>query len=100
VIPSLAGEGMGIAIASGIRAAHAYRDGGNDAAIPFQHRLARDLARPIGIADAIRGLAERPKIAAAAVPVARRLPVLIDVVARLTRITHSRLDRAVTAQEN
>ena len=100
VIPSLAGEGMGIAIASGIRAARAYRDGGSDSAILFQHRLARDLARPIGIADLIRSLAQRPTIAAAMVPVARNLPMLIDIVARLTRITHSHLDRAVTAQES
>jgi flavin-dependent dehydrogenase len=100
VIPSLAGEGMGIAIASGIRAARAYRDGGRDAAIQFQHGLARDLARPIGIADVIRSLAERPNIAAAMVPIARNLPMLIDVVARLTRITHSHLDRAAPAQES
>jgi len=100
VIPSLAGEGMGIAIASGIRAAAAYRRGGADAAIGFQHRLYRDLALPIGMADRIRGLAERPRIAAHLVPVARNLPFLIDVVARLTRITHSRLDRTDTAQES
>ena len=100
VIPSLAGEGMGIAIASGIRAARAYGEGGAGAAIPFQRRLARDLARPIGIADMIRGLAERPGIAAAVVPIARNLPLLIDVVARLTRINHSHLDHAATAQES
>jgi flavin-dependent dehydrogenase len=100
VIPSLAGEGMGIAIASGIRAARAYGEGGVMAAIPFQHRLARDLARPIGVASLIRRLAERPGIAAALVPVARNLPLLIDVVARLTRINHSHLDHEATAQES
>jgi flavin-dependent dehydrogenase len=100
VIPSLAGEGMGIAIASGIRAARAYGEGGVMAAIPFQHRLAHDLARPIGVASLIRHLAERPGIAAALVPVARNLPLLIDVVARLTRINHSHLDHEATAQES
>jgi flavin-dependent dehydrogenase len=100
VIPSLAGEGMGIAIASGIRAARAYGAGGVMAAIPFQHRLARDLARPIGVASLIRRLAERRGVAAALVPIARNLPLLIDVVARLTRINHSHLDHEATAQES
>ncbi|WCM26522.1 FAD-dependent monooxygenase [Sphingomonas sp. QA11] len=100
VIPSLAGEGMGIAIASGMRAARACVRGGAGAAIPFQRRLARDLARPIDIAGLIRAAAERPAIARAVLPVARNLPLLIDVVARLTRIDHSHLDHPATAQES
>ncbi|MEO9130289.1 MAG: FAD-binding monooxygenase, partial [Sphingomonas sp.] len=93
VIPSLAGEGMGIAIASGIRAANAYAAGGVKAAIPFQARLARDLSRPIGIASVIRAGAERPGLARGATIIARRLPALVDAVARLTRINHSHLDQ-------
>lgn len=93
VIPSLAGEGMGIAIASGIRAANAYAGGGVEAAIPFQARLARDLARPIGIAGLIRTGAECPRIARGATAIARHLPLLVDAVARLTRINHSHLDQ-------
>ena len=100
VIPSLAGEGMGIAIASGIRAARAYVRGGSDAAIPFQGQLAHDLNRPIGIADLIRGAAERPGMAATLVPVAQKLPLLIAAVARLTRINHSHLDHSTGAQES
>lgn len=100
VIPSLAGEGMGIAIASGVRAARAHEGGGAAAAISFQHRLARDLARPIGLAGLIRTLAERPGMAATMVPVARSMPLLIDVVARLTRINHSHLDRSASARES
>jgi flavin-dependent dehydrogenase len=100
VIPSLAGEGMGIAIASGIRAARAYIDAGSDAAIPFQHRLARDLARPIGIAGMIRAAAERPGIARAVLPIARIAPILVEVVARMTRINHSRLDQISASQES
>lgn len=92
VIPSLAGEGMGIAIASGIRAANAYAAGSAEAAIPFQARLARDLARPIGIADLIRAGAEHPHLARGATAIARHMPVLVDAVARLTRISHSHLD--------
>jgi len=93
VIPSLAGEGMGIAIASGIRAANAYARNGVEAAIPFQARLARDLARPIGIASLIRAGAERPGLARGATMIARRVPALVDAVARLTRINHSHLDQ-------
>jgi flavin-dependent dehydrogenase len=92
VIPSLAGEGMGIAIASGIRAARAYADGGSAAAIPFQTSLARDLAAPIGIAGLIRAGAENPPVARAGAAIARQVPALIELVARLTRINHSHLD--------
>jgi len=90
VIPSLAGEGMGIAIASGIRAGNAYIRGGAPAAAPFQLQLARDLARPIGLAGWIRAAAERPAIAKVAIPIARTLPALVDIVARATRIGHDR----------
>ena len=64
-IPSLAGEGMGIAIESGLRAATAYLRGGPDAAIAYQQRLTADLARPFAIAGAIRAAAERPAWASA-----------------------------------
>ncbi|MEO8374556.1 MAG: FAD-dependent monooxygenase [Sphingomonas bacterium] len=100
VIPSLAGEGMGIAIASGIRGANAYAAGGIEAAIPFQARLARDLARPIGIASLIRAGAERPRLACGATAVARHIPLLIDAVARLTRINHSHLDQPPARRES
>ena len=100
VIPSLAGEGMGIAIASGIRAARAYAGGGASAAVPFQTGLARDLARPIGIASLIRAGAENPPVARAGAPIARHVPMLIELVARLTRINHSHLDHPARAQES
>jgi flavin-dependent dehydrogenase len=100
VIPSLAGEGMGIAIASGIRAARAYIEGSGAAALPFQRRLARDLARPIGIASLIRAGAERPIIARAVLPIARNAPIMVEVIARLTRINHSRLDRPPASLES
>ncbi|QNA85766.1 FAD-binding monooxygenase [Sphingomonas sp. So64.6b] len=90
VIPSLAGEGMGIAIASGIRAAGAYATGGAPAAMVFQQRLARDLFRPIGVAGLIRDGAESPRIARTVLPIARAAPFLIEIVARLTRIGHDR----------
>jgi flavin-dependent dehydrogenase len=89
VIPSLAGEGMGIAIASGIRAGRAYLRSGPDGAISYQRGLAQDLARPMAIAGLIRRGAERPAIARAVLPIARLAPILTDLVARLTRINES-----------
>ena len=83
VIPSLAGEGMGIAIASGLSAARAYRDGGADAAIAWQRRFARRLARPLAIAGAVRGIAEHPRAATLA-PLLH--PALIRFLARATRV--------------
>lgn len=97
VIPSLAGEGMGIAIASGIRAAQAYTSGGGAAAPAFQHRLARDLAWPLGIAGLIRMAAEHPVAARQLVALAKKAPILVDLAARLTRINHSTIDEAAAA---
>ena len=89
VIPSLAGEGMGIAIASGVIAARALLAG--TAAPAYQRGLAATLARPIGVAHAIWRLAERPGSARALVALARTVPWLVDPAARATRIP----DRAV-----
>jgi flavin-dependent dehydrogenase len=94
VIPSLAGEGMGIAIASGIRAGHAYLGGGAAAGLCFQRDLARATARPIRLAGLVRDAAERPMLALAALPLLAHVPRLIDTLASLTRIGHSPLDRA------
>jgi len=83
VIPSLAGEGMGIAIASGIDAADHYRRHG--AAPGWQRQFARRLRRPIGLADLVRHLAE----SRAAAPMLAIVPRgLIQVIASATRITH------------
>lgn len=92
VIPSLAGEGIGIAIASAIRAVQAYRAGGAAAAVAYQHRFATDLARPLAVAGAVRRVAEAPALAPALVRVAAVAPGLIHVIARLTRIGHSPMD--------
>jgi flavin-dependent dehydrogenase len=92
VIPSLAGEGIGIAIASGVRAARAYLDGGASAAPAYQRALARDLARPMAIASLVRRAAEAPVIAPGLIGLARLAPGLIQVIARLTRLGHSSID--------
>ena len=54
MIPSLAGEGMGIALASGMAAAAAYARGGAAAALDWQPQVARRLRRPLGVAGWVR----------------------------------------------
>ncbi len=86
VIPSLAGEGMGIALASGVAAAAAYAKGGPAAASAWQEAFARRLARPIGIASIVRHIAESER-ASWLLPVMR--PALIQVIANATRLGQS-----------
>lgn len=86
VIPSLAGEGMGIALASGVAAAQAFARGGAEAAADWQVGFAHRIARPIGVARLIAGLGERSASAGALVAVARLAPPLVDLAARLTRV--------------
>jgi flavin-dependent dehydrogenase len=91
-IPSLAGEGMGIAIESGLRAATAYLRGGPEAAIAYQARLTSDLGRPFAVAGAIRRAAERPLWASALAWAVRLTPQLAGIAAHLTRVKHMPLD--------
>jgi flavin-dependent dehydrogenase len=82
-IPSLAGEGMGIALASGIGAAAAYVRGGPDALPGWQRSFARDVARPMRVAGVLRTVAESAA-APLLLPAAR--PALVRLLARLTRV--------------
>jgi flavin-dependent dehydrogenase len=91
-IPSLAGEGMGIAIESGARAATDYLRHGPTGALLYQQRLARDLTTPFAIANRIRASAERPAWASALTAAVRLAPGLAGIAARLTRIRHKPLD--------
>ncbi|MBW6528034.1 FAD-dependent monooxygenase [Sphingomonas sp. RHCKR7] len=85
VIPSLAGEGMGIALASGKSAAAAWRDGGANAAESWQARFARRAGRPVAVAGAVRAVAEHPLLAAPLLaPLARA--GMLEMLARWTRI--------------
>ena len=87
VIPSLAGEGMGIAIASGVRAADAWLSHGTAGAAQYQADMARALARPIGIAACVKDAAQSPALAPWLVRLAR-LPRAADMIAHATRIRH------------
>ena len=91
-IPSLAGEGMGIAIESGVRAAAEYLRHGPAGAVAYQQQLARDLTMPFAIANRIRAAAEHPAWASALTAAVRLAPGLAGIAARLTRINHKPLD--------
>jgi flavin-dependent dehydrogenase len=86
VIPSLAGEGMGIAIASGAAAAAAFRRGGAAAAPAFQQRFAVRTHRPVAVASFLWHRGERPAMARIAIPLLHAFPALAGFAARLTRI--------------
>ena len=83
VIPSLAGEGMGIAIASGTAAARGILRG--ESAHAYQLDFAKRAARPLATAGFVRHLAERPPTARVLAGLARA-PWLVRAVATLTRI--------------
>jgi flavin-dependent dehydrogenase len=87
VIPSLAGEGMGIALASGVAAARAVLEG-RDAA-DYQRRFAARTRRPILVARAILAAAERPATAPALIRLMRLAPGLATLLARATRVAAS-----------
>jgi len=84
VIPSLAGEGMAIAIASGAAAAEAIARG--EPATRFQPRFARRLRRPVSLAAALWHAAEHPAGARALILAVRAAPQLATLAARLTRL--------------
>ncbi len=92
VIPSIAGEGMGIAIASAMAAGDAYVRQGAAGAETFQAGFAAQARRPIAVAAAVWHMAERPAVAQAALRLARTAPPLVALLARMTRIDGPRPD--------
>lgn len=86
VIPSLAGEGIGIAIASGIAAASAYARGGGDAAVEYQADFARRTRRPVAVARTLWHAAESPTLPCLALPLVAQFPALARLAAHATRI--------------
>ena len=81
VIASLAGDGVAIALASGLGVAR-----GGPSAPAFQRRFARRAARPLAVAGAIKSLAEAPAASGVAARLLRFVPGAASVAARLTRI--------------
>ncbi len=84
VIPSLAGEGIAIALASGTAAGLAIRDG-IDAA-RFQKRLARRAQFPVRVAGAIARVGANPLGAAAIIEAVGLMPALSGLAARMSRM--------------
>lgn len=86
VIPSLAGEGIDIALASGIAAAEAWLQGGSAAAPAFQRGFHESVKDPMRWAGAAWSLAERPVAAQLGLAAARLVPGLIAPLMAATRI--------------
>jgi flavin-dependent dehydrogenase len=84
VIASLAGDGIAIALASGIAAAGEIIRGGTSS--DYQKAFARKAARPIAIAEGLRWAAERRGPRGAMMRVLGALPRLPALAASLTRI--------------
>src|SRR5690606_30511457 len=62
VIPSLAGEGIGIALASAQRAVQCWQAEGREGAQAYQRDFARRAALPLAAAAAFRSLGAHPKM--------------------------------------
>ena len=84
VIPSLAGEGISIALASGVTAASHYLEGRG--AQDYQSAFARMAHRPIGLASAAWHMAETGIGARAGIALARLAPSLVAGFADMARI--------------
>lgn len=87
VIPSLAGEGMAIAIASGVQAADNHLSGID--ALQYQRAFALRVRRPVRIASLAWRIAERQLGARAAIVIGRIAPTLLAALADGTRIAVS-----------
>ena len=96
VIPSLAGEGMGIALASGALAAHHWLQGGAAAAPTYQQTLARAARPPLAVAATARAVAENPLAQPLALMAVRAVPGLADLLLARTRISAPPLASART----
>ncbi len=86
VIASLAGDGIAIALTSGMAAAEALLRGGAGAAPGFQRRFAARARRPVAVAEALRHAAEQPARRTALLALLGIAPSLLPLAARLTRI--------------
>ncbi|HSG56078.1 MAG TPA: hypothetical protein VLA45_11545, partial [Paracoccaceae bacterium] len=86
VIPSLAGEGMSIALASGALAARHLLHGGPDRASAFQRQFARLAAAPLRTARLARALAETPALHRPMLGMVARIPGIVAILMDRTRI--------------
>ncbi|WP_019515349.1 NAD(P)/FAD-dependent oxidoreductase [Sphingomonas sp. Mn802worker] len=85
VIPSLAGEGIGIAVASGWSSARALLAAGPLQAATWQRQFARTVTAPVRNAGVIWSLAEQ-RWSAPLLPLLARIPRALGAVAMATRV--------------
>lgn len=85
VIPSLAGEGIGIALASGLSGAQALLGAGPAGATVWQRQFAHAVAAPLRNAGAIWSLADR-RWSAPLLPLLARVPGALSTLAAATRV--------------
>jgi menaquinone-9 beta-reductase len=85
VIPSLAGEGIGIALASADEAVRFWRSRGGAGALPFQQRLSDRLRRPLAVAGIVARLGEGRQ-GAQLLTLLAGIPGAASLVAGVTRI--------------
>lgn len=85
VIPSLAGEGIGIALASAEEAVRFWRSGGAAMAPAFQRHFSARLRGPLRVADMVASLGER-KQGASMLTLLAGVPGAAALVAGLTRV--------------
>ena len=85
-IPSLAGEGIDIALASGIAAARAWLVGGAAAAPGFQAGFHQQVKAPMEWAGNAWRLVERPYLTGPALAAARFAPSLLSKLLTATRV--------------
>lgn len=86
VIPSLAGEGMGLALASAQAAVTAWRHGGPGAAPRFQTALAGRMTRPFALANLVWRAGENRRTAGPMTIMASLFPPLVRIASQATRI--------------
>jgi len=86
VIPSLAGEGMGIALASAAAAVTAWRHGAAAAAPAFQQALAARMTRPFALATMAWRIGESRRGGPVLVRAAGLAPPLVRWMTRATRL--------------
>ncbi len=86
VIPSLAGEGISIALASGSLAARTWLEQGANGAMPFQRQMADRVSAPLRAAGLARTLAESPLAARAGLTLAGRVPAPLHWLIEASRI--------------
>ena len=86
VIASIAGDGLGLALASGLSAAHSLLTKGPMAAISWQARFRRSIRRPLALAELLRRAAGQPTSRRLMMALIEQAPTIAALAASSTRI--------------